>query len=47
MIDLTHNEEINGDIVNWLPDGVHPSLEKHKRLAEILEEALKKVLPAR
>ena len=47
LIDLTHNEEINNDILNWLPDGVHPSLEKHKRLAEILEEALKKVLPAR
>ena len=46
MIDLTHNEEINGDIQNWFPDGVHPSLEKHVRLTEILEEELKKVLPA-
>lgn len=46
LIDLTHNEEINSDIQNWLPDGVHPSLEKHARLAEILEEELKKVLPA-
>ena len=45
LIDLTHNEEINGDIQNWFPDGVHPSLEKHIRLAEILEEELKKVLP--
>ena len=45
MIDLTHNEEINSDIVNWFPDGVHPSREKHERLAEILEEELKKVLP--
>lgn len=46
LIDLTHNEEINGDIQNWFPDGVHPSLQKHVRLAEILEEELKKVLPA-
>jgi lysophospholipase L1-like esterase len=41
LIDLTHNEEINGDIQNWFPDGVHPSLEKHVRLAQILEEELK------
>ena len=46
LIDLTHNEEINSDIQNWFPDGVHPSKEKHARLAEILEEELKKVLPA-
>ena len=46
LIDLTHNEEINGDILNWFPDGVHPSREKHARLAEILEEELMKVLPA-
>lgn len=46
LIDLTHNAEINSDIQNWFPDGVHPSLEKHVRLAEILEEELKKVLPA-
>lgn len=46
LIDLLHNEEINSDMVNWFPDGVHPSEEKHARLAEILEEELKKVLPA-
>jgi len=45
LIDILHNEEINGDIVNWLPDGVHPSILKHLRLSEILEEELKKVLP--
>lgn len=45
LVDLLHNEEINGDITNWLPDGVHPSMQKHLRLAEILEEELKKVLP--
>ena len=45
LIDLTHNEEINSDITNWFPDGVHPSLEKHVRLAEILKEELLKVLP--
>jgi len=46
LIDLLHNEQINNDMINWFPDGVHPSEEKHARLAEILEEELKKVLPA-
>ena len=45
LVDILHNEEINSDITNWLPDGVHPSLQKHLRLAQILEEELKKVLP--
>jgi lysophospholipase L1-like esterase len=45
MIDLLHNEEINGDIKNWFPDGVHPSQEKHQRLAQILQEELMLVLP--
>lgn len=46
MIDLLHNEEINSDIQNWMPDGVHPAQEKHARLSEIIEEELKKILPA-
>ena len=45
MVDILHNTEINNNIVNWLPDGVHPSLAKHGRLAQILEAELKKVLP--
>lgn len=45
LVDILHNEEINSDIVNWLPDGVHPSIEKHLRLSQILEEELMKVLP--
>ena len=45
LIDLLHNEEINGDIRNWFPDGVHPSLEKHQRLAQILKDELMMVIP--
>ncbi|MBE6976605.1 MAG: hypothetical protein E7439_05360 [Ruminococcaceae bacterium] len=45
LIDVLHNETINGDIKNNLPDGVHPTLEVHARMAEILEEKLLAILP--
>ena len=45
LIDMLHNEEINENIKAYLPDGVHPSLDVHAKMAVMLKEKLLAVLP--